>query len=80
MGIGGHMLGVKKLRRLSALTGLDLRRAYIRGSTAAGVVWTGDDHLHYLINPKTGEHRVESNPMHWGSCSNGGYDPGTPRL
>ena len=75
MGIGGHMLGAKKLRALSRLTGLDLRRAYIRGGYAEGVVWDGSEHTHYAINPKTGEHQVDPRPMHWASCDHGGFPP-----
>jgi hypothetical protein len=75
MGIGGHMLGPRRLRRLSALTGLDLRRAYIRGSQSEGTVWDGDDHTHYAINPRTGEHKPIEDPFHWSSCYHGGLPP-----
>lgn len=76
MGIGGHILGPKKLRRLSRLTNLDLRRAYIRNGEAEGTVWEDDgSHKHYAINPKTGETRWIPNPMHWGSCEYFGNDP-----
>jgi hypothetical protein len=70
MGIGGHMLGRRKLRQLSTLTGLPLDRAYIRGHASEGVVWSGTTHDHYAINPDTGEHQLISEPLlHWGTCS-----------
>lgn len=68
MGIGGHMLGEKSLRRLNRLTGLDLDRAYIRGNHSEGVAYTGTTCVHYEINPKTGAWIVESDPIHWASC------------
>lgn len=68
MGIGGHILGPKKLRRLSRLTGLALERAYTRDGDSEGIVWNGDDHIHYRIDPYTGEHRALLNPNHWASC------------
>lgn len=72
MGIGGHMLGAKKLRKLSALTGLNLSRAYIRGPGSEGVVWHEDGtHSHYYIDPKTGQHKEDPHPMHWVSCDEG---------
>ena len=70
MGIGGHMLGPRKLRRLRNLTGLNLRRAYIRGRGCEGVVGEmGPGHIHYRIDPKVGDYEPIANPMHWGSCS-----------
>lgn len=72
MGIGGHMLGPKKLRRLSRLTDLPLRRAYRRGRYAEGVVWDGDSHTHYKIDPVTGNHEEIPFPWHWASCDNHG--------
>ena len=72
MGIGGHMLGEKKLRRLSRLTGLALDRAYRRGRAAEGRVIEDGRCVHYSIDPVTGEHkrRSEGEPLlHWSSCS-----------
>lgn len=69
MGIAGHILGPKKLRAMSALTGLDLVRAYRRGGAGEGIVASEGGHLHYAFNPVTGEHRIVESPMHWASCS-----------
>lgn len=68
MGIGGHMLGPRKLRRLKALTGLDVARAYRRGRYAEGVVWSGDQHTHYAIDWESGEVEPLDTPLHWWSC------------
>lgn len=69
MGISGHMLGPKKLRKLSKLTGLPLSRAYIRNKAAEGVVWTSNGCEHYWIDPKTGEWEFNDLPSHWYTCS-----------
>ena len=68
MGIGGHILGEKKLRRLSRLSGLDLDRAYIRGHASEGRVIRDGGCVHYAIDPSTGEHERINQPMHWTSC------------
>jgi hypothetical protein len=69
MGIGGHILSGRNLRRLSRKTGLDLDRAYIRNKESQGVIWTDDGCIHYDIDPETGEYDVISNPIHWSSCT-----------
>lgn len=68
MGIGGHILGAKKLRRLAAKTGLPLDRAYIRGSESEGVVWAADRCRHYRIDTATGDHEEIVDATHWASC------------
>jgi len=68
MGIAGHILGERKLRRLSSLTGLSLDRAYIRGSEAEGRVVWGGRCWHFTIDPKTGSSSLVTNPIHWTSC------------
>lgn len=65
MGIGGHMLGPKKLKRLATLTGLPLDRAYIRNGYSEGR--TPDDR-HWEIDPKTGAYEEIIDPHHWTSC------------
>lgn len=62
------MLGEKKLRRLRALTGLDLDRAYIRNKESEGRVIWGGRCYHFKIDPQTGEHLLVDNPIHWSSC------------
>jgi hypothetical protein len=62
-------LGVKKLRRLAALTGLPLDAATsLSGLTREGVVWIEGGCIHYAINGKTGAYKVITKPCHWGSC------------
>lgn len=68
MGIGGHMLGPKSLRRLSRLTGLSLDRAYIRGREAGGRVIEDGRCIHFRIDPKTGASERVERPTHWTSC------------
>lgn len=69
MGIGGHMLGPRKLRGLSARCGLPLNRAYIRNGQCEGVVWVGDGCVHYSIDLATGRATVDPDAMHWTTCS-----------
>jgi len=68
MGIGGHILGPRKLRRLRALTGLPLDRAYIRNHHAEGVIWSDDGCRHFEIDPHTGAHKPIAEPDHWTTC------------
>ena len=68
MGIGGHILGEKKLRQLSERSGLDLDRAYRRNHEVEGRVVQDGQCRHYAINWETGEAR-ELTPDHWSSCT-----------
>lgn len=70
MGIGGHILGPRKLRRLAVLTGLPLDRAYIRNHHSEGVVWTTTGCQHYRIDTDTGEYTEipQEEIAHWTSC------------
>lgn len=70
MGISGHILGPKKLRKLSGLTGLPLSRAYIRGNESEGVIWVEEGCQHYDIDWRTGDYTLITSPSHWGSCRN----------
>jgi hypothetical protein len=69
MGIGGHMLGSRKLARLQRLTGLPIDRAYRRNHQCEGrVVWGGTCH-HFVIDYTTGKHRIITGRIiHWASC------------
>lgn len=68
MGISGHMLGERKLRRLRRLTGLDIDRAFHRGHDCVGRVITDGVCRHYSIDWDTGEYTLIILPMHWTSC------------
>ena len=72
MGISGHILGEKKLRRLRRLTGLPLDRAYRRGKDCEGRLLGADGVCrHYAIDPDTGEYRQRTESetlLHWVSC------------
>lgn len=58
MGIGGHMLGDKKLNQLRNRTGINFRRAYRRGATGEACYLVGDSGcVHYrLIYQPTPKH------------------------
>ena len=68
MGISGHILGDKKLRKVARSTGVPFTSAFIRNREAQGVVIVGDKCLHYWFDPKTWEATRVSNPTHWASC------------
>lgn len=69
MGVGGHMLGPKKLRRLARLTGLPLERAYIRNGDAQGRTIEDGHCVHWAIDPYSGAYeRISSPRTHWTSC------------
>lgn len=68
MGIGGHILGERKLRRLREITGLNLDRAYIRNKDAEGRVIEDGRCRHYKIDLDSGQ-SIEIDPViHWSSC------------
>lgn len=82
MGISGHMLGPRKLRRLNRLTGLNLDRAYIRNRYAEGRAVVNGECVHYAIDPATGESEAieaDDTPVRtcWSSCDERlpGYTP-----
>ncbi len=70
MGISGHMLGPRKLRRLQRACGLPLFRAYIRNHYCEGVVQQDEFSTcrHFEIDPVTGAYREIEYPIHWASC------------
>lgn len=69
MGIGGHMLGPKKLRQLNEWSGINFQRAYNRNGSGEGrVVNNGVCIAHYQINFKSKHVRLCVQPRHWSSC------------
>lgn len=68
MGIGGHILGERKLRGLRERTGLDLDRAYRRGRECEGRVVEDGVCCHYIINWESGFSMPYPDAMHWASC------------
>jgi hypothetical protein len=73
MGISGHILGEKKLRRLRQATGLLLDRAYRRGQQCEGRVIEADGTCsHYRIDPLTEQYLRIERPLHWTSCPKAG--------
>lgn len=70
MGISGHMLGEKKLRRLRRITGLEhIDRAYTRGRYTEARLLAESSHLHIQVDMATGEWAVADDPIiHWSSC------------
>jgi hypothetical protein len=74
MGISGHILGPRKLRRLQRETGLPFDRAYNRNGVGAARIVDDAGCHHYWIDFR--DYRVEpiDRPTHWSSC------PTDPRL
>lgn len=68
MGIGGHILGERKLRILVSETGLPFDRAYNRNGAGEGRIIVGDRCRHYRINFATWGTREIADPTHWTSC------------
>jgi len=73
MGIGGHILGARKLRQLQRLTGLPFDRAY-RYHDSGGARLIDDDGKcqHYAVDFRTGEACRLEDPVHWSSCGEEG--------
>lgn len=72
MGIGGHMLGEKKLNKLRAIARIRFDRAYRRNSSGEAVVWgDGLECQHYRlsfgINNTVAVYKMKY-AMHWSSC------------
>jgi len=73
MGIGGHILGAKKLRQLNKWSPIQFDKAYKRGNTGEGrtVSWYLHDRykcLHYSIDYTNKVVTFKEHPMHWSSC------------
>lgn len=68
MGISGHILGERKLRRLIRETGLPFERAYNRNGVGQGRIIVGDRCRHYWIDFEGWATREIQEPQHWTSC------------
>ena len=68
MGMGGHILGPKKLRKLNANTGLGADRAYRRGGYCEARVRVPGGCEHYEVDWVSWEARLVEAPFHWASC------------
>lgn len=69
MGIGGHMLGPRKLRKLNRETGMEFDRAFNRdGVGGARLLDENGECRHYWINFRTMEIELVLNASHWSSC------------
>ena len=69
MGISGHILGPRKLRRLRAWSGIDFDRAWNRnGYGEARLINEHGKCSHFRVDFQ--EHRIEEIdlPIHWLSC------------
>ena len=83
MGIGGHILGPRKLRELNRMIpGFDFDRAYNRnGVGGARMIDERGECIHFAVNYKTWETDMIEFPTHWASCPRRGvYTPGTHEL
>lgn len=69
MGIGGHILGERKLRALVRWSGIDFDRAYNRNGVGSARLVEDGECKHYWINYRTREVTRDPEPTHWSSCS-----------
>lgn len=69
MGISGHILGPRKLRKLVRETGMPFDRAYRRNNYGGGRVAYDGTCLHYEIDFTTMSVMPIINPTHWSSCT-----------
>lgn len=68
MGIAGHILGEKKMRKLNRETGMNFDRAFNRNGQGVGRVLFGATDTHYAIDFTTYEIAYIDDPTHWTSC------------
>jgi hypothetical protein len=68
MGIGGHMLGERKLRRLNRETGMVFDRAYNRNGTGVARIKDETGCRHFFVSFQTWEFEEIPEPTHWWSC------------
>lgn len=69
MGIAGHILGPRKLRKLCRLTGVTFNRAYNHNGYCEAVVWLDEGCEHYLIDRDTHIATPFTPRCHWTSCT-----------
>lgn len=80
MGIAGHMLGDKALRRLNLRTGMHFDRAFIRGHECEGryvlrSTIGGDVCVHCQVDLDTYLIKALTFSHHWSSCYRNGRLP-----
>ena len=63
-----NFVGHRKLKQLSAITGLELDGAWRNNRDCEGRTTENGHCVHWRIDPLTGEHGRISNPTHWTSC------------
>lgn len=81
MGISGHILGARNLRRLNAELGTDFDRAYRLHHQGGGRRVNEQGQCeHYDFNLVTKEVTRDINPMHWTSCYDQGLVHGSQRV
>ena len=71
MGISGHMLGEKKLRRLNNWSGMEFDRAFNRNGGGAARTIEDGACVHYVVDFEA--KKISRNPDsgHWSSCYDG---------
>lgn len=68
MGISGHILGERKLRRVNRETGMEFDRAFNRNGRGIGRLVEDGICYHYFIDFSTWETERILQPTHWSSC------------
>lgn len=70
MGISGHMLSEKSLRRVNRNTGMNFDRAFIRNGYGQGRQVNEQGACeHYAFDPRTWEVTKDESANHWSSCA-----------
>lgn len=69
MGIGGHILGPRKLRQISRDVGIDFDRAFNRNGYCVGRRLNEEGQCeHYEVDLVARTATLILDPMHWTSC------------
>ena len=68
MGIAGHMLGERKLRRLVAWSGIPFDRAFNRNGEGVARLVVDGRCVHFFVDYRAQTVERITSPTHWSSC------------
>ncbi len=66
--MSAQVLNARSTRRLAALAGVELARAWAHGGTGGWFAFATTDHRHGAVQRPTGEVQWHDEPMHYSSC------------